>query len=392
MMTVDHRRLEEYSGAAILVLCLGIGVLTLLVGVEPFIPVWAWALLLLGCLGSVFLAASGMFARRHQLMLYAAALLSSWALLFTMPHQGMLAVILVVIAAVGSYLLSIPKVLGIVLLNLLALILQQVIHGVDPVESIASTVFYGFIHLAAVFSTYALWRETTLRAELEQKNVELEAAGVLLEHSAKTAERLRIARELHDAIGHQLTVLNLELEAARHRLAARAEVGDVTVHIEQAAEVAKELLADVRATVGELRATEPGDLQAQLERIAGSVPSLEIHVETDAIAAVDDQQGTALVRAAQEIITNTVKHSEARELSLVLTQDASHVILTGTNDGLAPKTVTFGHGLTGLQERVELLGGQLSVTTSPCFTVQVQLPAAGSLSESMLRDEEQASP
>lgn len=373
-MTLDHHRLEEYSGAAILVLCLGIGVLSLFAGSEPFIPIWAWVLLLLGCLVSVFVAASGIFSRRHQLALYSAALLSSWALLLTMPHQGMLAVILVVIAAVGSYLLSIPVVLGVVVLNLLALVIQQLIHGVDLVESVASTVFYAFIHLAAVFSTFALWRETTLRAELEQKNVELEAASVLLEDSAKTAERLRISRELHDAVGHQLTVLNLELEAAKHRLSTTTQAQSVAEHVDQAAQVAKHLLADVRNTVGELRETEQGDVQGHLERLAAAVPSLEIHVETSGAAALDDQQSAALVRAAQEIITNTVKHSEARELSLVLTQEDSHIVLSGSNDGLAPKTITPGHGLNGLRERVELLGGRLSITSSPHFTVEVRLP------------------
>lgn len=102
---------------------------------------------------------------------------------------------------------------------------------------------------------------------MEQKNLELEAAGVLLENSAATNERLRISRELHDLIGHQLTVLNLELEAAKHREGSQAHQ-----HVDQAANVAKDLLANVRTTVGELREAGPRGLQQSLERMAGAVP------------------------------------------------------------------------------------------------------------------------
>ncbi|WP_191089664.1 sensor histidine kinase [Nesterenkonia ebinurensis] len=382
-----RRRWEEFSGIAILGLCFGVGVLMLAVGGDPYIPSWLWAGLLIGCLSAVVLAASGRLSTSWQNAAYAAAVLSSWALLLTMPDQGMLVVILVVVAAVGSYLIPIPMVLGVIGLNCAVVLGHMVAHGAAPVEYLATTVFYMIIHLASMFSTYALYREIVFRSELEQKNLELEAAGVLLEDSAATAERLRISRELHDAMGHQLTVLNLELEAAKHRSAGSRSAQDASAHIDRAAGVAKQLLADVRATVGELRETGPGDLQTHLERLAAAVPSLEIQVDVAPVVAVDDQQTAALVRAAQEIITNAVKHSQAQQLSLTLGQAGPEVVLTGSNDGLAPKTITLGHGLTGLRERVELLGGQLRVSSSPQFTIQVRLPAAGQSAAPGLRDE-----
>ncbi len=366
-----RRRWEEFSGVAILALCLGVGLLMLAVGGDPYIPHWLWAVLLLGCLAATFFAASGMLSTPWQRLTYAAAVISSWALLLTMPNQGMIVVLLVVVAAVGSYIIPIPAVLGVIALNCAVVLGHLMAHGVEPLEYLAVTAFYAIIHLASMFSTYALHRESGLRAELEQKNVELEAAGALLESSATTAERLRISRELHDAVGHQLTVLNLELEAARHRAD-----GPALAHIDRAAGVAKELLTDVRNTVGELRESGPGDLQGSLERLAAAVPSLEIHVEVDSSLLLDDQQAAALVRAAQEIVTNAVRHSEARELSLVVAREGPATVLTGANDGLAPKSITPGHGLTGLRERVGLLGGELSIFSSPQFTVQVRLPAS----------------
>lgn len=373
--TGHYRRYAEYSGVAIFALCLGAGLLLVFLGPEPVIPAAMWILLLIVCLASAFFAASGAFDRRQQRLIYAVAVLASWSLVLTAPDLGMLLIILVLVAAVGSYLVSIRVVFGVIVLNCAVVILHMSIYGADLLDLAATAIFALVIHLASVFSTYALYRETQLREELEQKNLELEAAGILLEDSAATAERLRISRELHDAIGHQLTVLNLELEAAKHR-AERYDGAPAALwsHIDRASEVAKGLLADVRSTVGELRASDPGDLQARLARLAAAVPSLQIRLEAEDPPALDDQQVAALVRAAQEIITNTVKHSGARELWLKISREGTDVVLTGVNDGLAPKSVTPGHGLTGLRERAELLGGAISVTSRPQFTVKVQLP------------------
>lgn len=368
-------RYAEFSGLAIFVLCIGVGMLLAVLGSEPHIPRSLWVLMLIVCLVAAFLASVEVFGRSLQLLLYAIAVLSSWSLLMSHPEQGMLMIILVLVAAIGSYIVPMPLVLGLVASNTAVLTLHMGIHGLDLLNIVINAVFTLVIHLAAVFSTYALYRESEMRQKLEQKNVELEAAGILLEDSAATAERLRISRELHDAIGHQLTVLNLELEAAKHRMGQYdAAPAELPAHIERAGEVAKELLSDVRSTVGELRDSEPGDLQTRLSRLASAVPSLEIYVETEDLPVLDDQQIAALVRAAQEIITNTVKHAAASELSLIVNREGAQVVLTGSNDGITPKTVTPGHGLTGLRERAELLGGQLSVSSSPQFTVRVHLP------------------
>src|SRR5699024_1483603 len=136
----------------------------------------------------------------------------------------------------------------------------------------------------------------------------------------------------------------------------------------------KDLLADVRTTVGDLRAAGPGDLRSALTRIASAVQSLDIWVEVDEEIAVDEQQAEALLRAGQEIITNAVKHSEAKELWLTVVYEADQVRLTGANDGFAPRTVAPGHGLRGLRERVELLDGSLDVRPYPQFTIEVSLP------------------
>lgn len=366
----SQRRAEVVAGGAILALCLGVGLVVLFAGMRPVIPVLAWCVLLVVCLVGVFVAAAPATGRGVQVASFGVAVLSSWALLLTMPGQGMLVVIMVVVAAVGSYVVSMPAVVVVIGLNTLVVALHAWAHGASPVDYVATPIFYLFIHLAAVFSTWALQQEARMRAQLEEKTVELTAASVLLEDSAKTAERLRISRDLHDLIGHQLTVLNLELEAARHRGADGA-----AEHVERAGQVAKELLRDVRGTVGEMRAADPGDLAGALARVAAAVPSLDIRLRVAPDVVVDEQQLDVLVRAAQEIITNTIKHAEAWTLSLDVRQEQDQIVLSGVNDGATPATITPGHGLTGLRERVELLGGNLQISPRRQFTVQVGLPA-----------------
>lgn len=370
----DRPWAELSSGLAILCLCVGVGVVVLLLGPDPYIPSGWWLLLLITCVTSGFLAVSGTVEGRGNHLVYAAAVLSSWALLLSVPSQGMLVVLLVAVAAVGTYIVPVWAALLVVLLNCAVILGALVFHGAGPAEYLAATIFYAIIHLASILSTYALQREARLRAELEQANVQLTAASLLLEDSARSAERLRISRELHDLIGHQLTVLNLELEAAKHREGAPGRA-----HVEQAAEVAKELLGSVRTTVGEMRAAESSDLSSHLTRLADAVPSLRIVVDVDPGVHLQEQHTAAFVRAAQEIITNAVKHSEAQVLTLEVQPVHDSVVLTGSNDGLAPTSVSPGHGLLGLRERVELLGGRLEVTSHPRFSVEVSLPCGATV-------------
>lgn len=362
---------ELYSGAAMIVICVGIAVLMLFTSGPPRIPEWLWGGLFLLAVSLVVLAVSGLLPRPWPLPVFAGAVLLSWLLLMAMPGQGLFIVIFVMIAAAGVSILPMPAILGLVVANSAVVMLHQLLAGADAPEVVATTVFCLLIHLASVFSSSAMQRESELRAELEEQHVELTAAAALLEDSAKASERLRISRELHDLIGHQLTVLSLELEAAKHRDAERRGV-----HVDRAAEVARELLRDVRSTVGELRAAERGGLRAHLERLGGAVPTLQVHVHVEEGVYPDEQQTAALVRAAQEIVTNAVKHANARELWLDVTRDAETIQLVGVDDGYPPGSIEFGNGLTGLRERVELLDGELRVEPRGEFTVEVRLPAS----------------
>ncbi len=203
-----------------------------------------WAALFVVTVTALFWAAVIEQRSRRARFALAVAVGSSWAVVATAPAMGLLPILLVVTAAVSVYLVPVQVALTIVALNTVVLAASAAIPGAAG-EIPLMVGFYLLIQFATVFGSVSLLREQRMRRELTETHVDLRAATVLLAESARTAERLRISRDLHDLIGHQLTVLALELEAARHRDGDGAHE-----HVERAAGVARALLSDVRNTVG----------------------------------------------------------------------------------------------------------------------------------------------
>ncbi|BCX04001.1 MAG: hypothetical protein KatS3mg053_1939 [Candidatus Roseilinea sp.] len=213
-------------------------------------------------------------------------------------------------------------------------------------------------------------RSEQLSAELQAANDRLQAMSLQLQQLAVAEERNRIARELHDSLGHRLTAAIVQLEGAQ-RL--------ITTDPERAARVVgamrdqmKEGLSDLRRSVALLR--EPLDanvsLETALQRLAQSFQSstgLQVHVITPPqLPALPAAHSLALFRAAQEALTNVQRHAQARRAWLTLSFDEASVTLSTEDDGigLAHDSPTKGFGLRGLRERAAQLGGRLELGRS----------------------------
>jgi signal transduction histidine kinase len=230
------------------------------------------------------------------------------------------------------------------------------------------------LQLLLVFTAHALRRQAETARTLAQTNRELRSAQAIIANTVRNAERLRISRELHDAWGHELTALGLQLEIASHV----ADPGRSNDHVLQAKGLARSLLSKVRDVVGALREAERCDLKETLEALAKSVPTPAVHVEIASTVRVGPEQAHALTRCAQEAITNAVKHADASNLWLQVTSDNDGVRLVARNDGSARTAASAaGSGLRGMRERVESLGGKLAVRTGIGlgFTVDAWLPS-----------------
>jgi signal transduction histidine kinase len=229
------------------------------------------------------------------------------------------------------------------------------------------------LQLLFVFTAQALRREAQAVRALTQTNAELRAAQAIIANTVRDAERLRISRELHDAWGHELTALGLQLEIASHV----TEPAKAHSHVLQAKGLASALLGKVRDVVSSLREAERSDLAGALETLARSVPTPAIHVSIDPSVQVTPDQAHALMRCAQEAVTNTVRHAGAANLWLHVAPEGEGVRLVAHDDGRAQLAPSSGSGLVGMRERVEELGGRLAVQAAPDagFKVEAWLPS-----------------
>ena len=133
----------------------------------------------------------------------------------------------------------------------------------------------------------------------------------------------------------------------------------------QAQSLAKLLLSDVREAVSQLREGDSIDLTEALHALIEGVPSLDIHLQLPDQFSVDDPaRAQVLLRCAQEIITNTVRHAGARTLWLAIAHENRGVVIRARDDGRGVDGFNAGNGLRGMRERLAQFGGKLEIETA----------------------------
>jgi signal transduction histidine kinase len=231
------------------------------------------------------------------------------------------------------------------------------------------------LRLAETFATRA-----SLAVDLSERVARDALRGVV---AAQERERERLARELHDETGQALTSILLGLKGLEETVSgddARAAVGDLRDRV-------VETLQDVRRLAVELRpkALDDFGLVSALERlIAGFSEQTAIEVDFEAARVggrLPTEVETALYRIVQESLTNVVKHSDAKSVSIVLTRQGSTVTAVIEDDGRGfdPAAVGRDHfGLQGMRERLALLDGELRIESrsgaGTTLVVQVPVP------------------
>lgn len=304
-------------------------------------------------------------------LLLLAALTISAILISAETGTGLAAILMMVIAGVIPWLVTIRVgVVWLVLQHAALIPVFNRMEGFTPGLAVLQALTYvGYSSFAMVIGLVAR-QQAQAREEQRRLNAELRATRALLAESSRMRERVRISRELHDLLGHQLTILTLELEAARHRDADTART-----HVERAGQLARTVLADVRDTVGVLRTGSATDLAEALRDVGRDVPGLDVTVEVGADVEADEEQTAALVRAVQEIVTNTLRHGAACRLAVTIVRDGDAIRLAAVDDGRGARDVVPGNGLRGIAERFAPLGGEIAYDGSAGFRVTARLPA-----------------
>jgi signal transduction histidine kinase len=231
----------------------------------------------------------------------------------------------------------------------------------EGVGLFASVVF------AAVI-TELLQREQQLRRDLATAHEQLRHYAAQAERLATAQERNRVARDIHDGLGHSLTVVQMQVKAARAVLPADpAKADDVLAKAQQQSE---EALGAVRRSVRALR--EPrstGPLPEALRVLAEEATAAGVPTRLDVSGTerpLPDEAREALYRAAQEGLTNVRKHARADHADLLLDYGESAVRVEVRDDGVGTgDDGSPGFGLVGLRERAAHLGGWLRVESAP---------------------------
>ena len=250
---------------------------------------------------------------------------------------------LLAVGLAAGLMVTVGRAVGTPLGELLSLTLVSVL------SSVALRGFLRFIE-----STFALRRAQEEIAQL-----------------AKLEERGRIARDLHDILGHSLSLVVLKSELSQ-TLLDRGDVREAGREIEELQSVARAALAEVREAVADYRKPT---LSSEILRAPTvlATAGIECDVEGD-LPSLTDEQDSALALVLREAVTNVVRHSAARRCRIRLTRLHGAIRLEVQDDGRASETVTPGNGLAGMAERVQSVGGQVAWRGGHGFTLVASLP------------------
>ncbi|MBY0357107.1 MAG: sensor histidine kinase [Candidatus Obscuribacterales bacterium] len=213
----------------------------------------------------------------------------------------------------------------------------------------------------------------TLVAE-KRATQESERLSDEVEKLATELERTRIAREIHDSLGHTLTSLNIQLEVAR-KFSKRDNDRSLEA-LDLAKQLASQSLTDVRTAVQSIRHPDL-DLNEAVHKLAAQLQqtqSLEVIVNMSA-PNVSSAINYQLFRIIQECLTNVMKHAEAKSVKVELKHDKKNIELNVSDDGkgLPQEEETQGFGLRGMQERVESMHGTVHIHSAPNEGTRLQV-------------------
>ncbi|MBI3715898.1 MAG: sensor histidine kinase [Betaproteobacteria bacterium] len=214
--------------------------------------------------------------------------------------------------------------------------------------------------------------ENRRRFVLAATHAELLATQQLLHDMTVSSERMRMARDLHDTIGHHLTALNLHLDLASHRQSEPNE------SIAIARQVAQNLMSEVRAVVSAQRQDQLIDLRQSLRALCAGIPAPPVTLTFDDGIAIDSPAiAHALFHAVREAVTNALRHARASRIDIAVRADGGELLATVTDNGVGKPDAARGNGLRGILERIAPLSGKLRESVPPGggFCLQITLPA-----------------
>ena len=236
-------------------------------------------------------------------------------------------------------------------------------------ESLALDLPVAFLLFGAPVSAL-VGAATVHLAETGRQESALKLSQAEVRRLAAVAERERIARDLHDLLGHTLSVIAIKAELAA-KLAARGD-GRAEQEIRDVETISRGALRQVREAVTGFRRT---DLDSELAsaRLACEARGIRLAVDRPPLNVPPDREAV-LAMCLREAVTNVVRHSDARHCRASLAQERTRIRLTVTDDGTGG-AIREGTGLAGMRERVEQAGGEMTIDSGRGVALTVRVPA-----------------
>ena len=372
--------------AFVIVVCAAyLSAITAMIYSRRSLPLWQVAVLIgagavyvvIGTYGFTICRGSGSLLA--AVAYFAIQLLLAGTLIQLRGSSGELSLILLPLAGQSALLLPLKAMVPVCVLIYVTLVMPLLLRS-RWVDAIAIALVYGTGIVFVVVFTRVAASEREARTELAEANQRLREHAAQVEELATTKERNRLAREIHDSLGHYLTVVNIQIGAAQAILAQ--DEPRALDHLAKAQALTQEGLAEVRRSVAALRAspTESRPLTEALAKLVEQWKAAGMNAHLDVagmVRSLTPHAELTLYRAAQEALTNAGKHANATQVGITLSYgNDDSVRLRVEDDGVGNADSQGGFGLLGVRERVQLLSGEMHVRTKigGGFALEVELP------------------
>ena len=260
---------------------------------------------------------------------------------------------------------------GVLLMFSITFIHLYIVYDGFLISSFFKVIIYFMLQIFGFSAIETILREEKAKEEMAAINQELLATRFMLKASSQKKERLRISRDLHDVIGHQLTALSLNLEVAKHKVSA-----EFKPMLQENLQLAKTLLTDVRQVVKEMRDEEQVDLVSSLENLINQLPNCQLKINSS-VDIHSLQLKQQLLFCLQEGISNALRHGKANHLTFNSEKSENSLVIELSDNGSGSKVsskVTYGSGLAGMNERLCDFSGKVElIATESGSTLKIQV-------------------
>jgi len=307
-------------------------------------------------------------------------LLSAFALSWILP-LSFLPILTIIWASILPHVTSISRSVVITLITIIAWFWLYKFRWQEDV--FFSAMLYASFHMFAILMMHHAKAAEKATEEALQLNAELISTRQLLSEATRQNERTRIARDLHDLLGHHLTALIINLQIANH-----LTQGEAKEKVAQCHSLAKLLMSDVREAVSSLRENNSIDLESMISQLSSHLPNLTVHQSIKADFKLEDiDSAKQLLSCIQEAITNTLKHTNATDLWVEILSNNETIKLSIKDNGQLVNPIKVGNGLKGMQERVASVNGTIEFgTKNHSLQIDIEVPKLPTTTSILISD------